>query len=130
MSYTGTICKAGINEGSVAAWRDAKFYGSSGEDSVTYKGYLLLTEQRLVFVSKKGFLKPIKIRYDVAVSKIKRISKLPLTNQFIIYANTAEKESGFIKKMFSSKNAHVHMKDGKSFIDEIVKINPSINQKG
>ena len=130
MSYKDTICKVGIDEGSVAAWRDAKFYGSSGEDTVAYKGYLLLTEQRVVFVSKKGFLKPIKIRYDMAVSKIKSISKLPLTNHFIIYASTAEGDSGFIKKMFSSKNAQVHMKDGKSFIDELVKINPSINQKG
>lgn len=130
MSYRDTICKAGIDEGSVAAWRDAKFYGSSGEDNVAYKGYLLLTDQKLVFVSKKGFLKPIKIRYDMAVSKIKSISKLPLTNQFIIYAGTAEKESGFIKKMLSSKNAQMHIKDGKSFVDEIVKINPSIKKKG
>ena len=65
MSYRDTICKAGIDEGSVAAWRDAKFYGSSGEDNVAYKGYLLLTDQKLVFVSKKGFLKSIKIRYDL-----------------------------------------------------------------
>jgi len=66
----------------------------------------------------------------MAVSKIKSISKLPLTNQFIINASTAEKESGFIKKMLSSKNARMHIKDGKSFVDEIVKINPSIKKKG
>ena len=130
MSYRDTIRKAGIDEDRIIDWRDAKFYGSSGEDSVGYKGYLLLTKERLIFVSKKGFLKPVKIRYDVALSNIQRISKLPLTHQFIISANTAEKDSGFIKKIFSSKNAQVHMKDGKSFVDEIAKINPSIAKKG
>jgi len=48
----------------------------------------------------------------------------------IIYASTAERESGFIKKMFSSKSAQMYIKDGKSFVDEIVKINPSIKKKG
>ena len=126
MSYADTIGKAGIDEASIVTWREAKFYGSSGEDSVVYKGYVLLTEDKLIFVSRKGLLKPVKIRYDTDVSNITSISKIPLTSRFIIHANTAEKDSGFIKKMLSSKTAQIHIKDGQSFFEEMAKLNPSI----
>jgi hypothetical protein len=65
MPYADTIRKTGINEAGIITWREAKFYGSSGEDSDVYKGYLLLTEDRLIFVSRKELLKSVRIRYDM-----------------------------------------------------------------
>ena len=129
MPYADTIRKAGINEASIVTWREAKFYGSSGEDSAVYKGYLLMTEDRLIFVSRKGLLKSVRIRYDMDVSNITSVSKIPLTNRFIIHANTADKDSGFIKKMLYSKTAQIHIEDGKSFVEEMAKLNPSIKMK-
>lgn len=129
MSYNDTIEKSGINEANIVMWREAKFYGSSGEDSVVYKGYLLLTQDRLIFVSRKGILKSVKIRYDMEVTNITSVSKIPLTHRFVIHANTANKDSGFIKKMLYSKTAQIHIKDSQSFFEEMAKLNPSIKMK-
>jgi hypothetical protein len=129
MSYADTIGKAGINDASKVTWREAKFYGSSGEDSIIYKGYLLLTEDRLIFVSRKELLKSVRIRYNMDVSNITSVSKIPLTNRFIIHTNTAERDFGFLKKMLYSKTAQIHIKDSQSFFEDIAKLNPSIKMK-
>ena len=126
MAYKDAIQKVGIDESDVIDWRDAKYYGCNGEDAINYPGYVILTKDKLIFVSKKGFLRSAKKRYDVEVSQIKKISKLPLTKQFVFFANTAKEGAGFLKKLFKSKNAQIYMKEGKSFVEKVKEVNPHI----
>ena len=126
MSFKEAIEKIGIEEEGIIDWKDAKLVSYSEDDNIRYKGYIILTKDRLFFISEKGFLKSIKKMYDIPISKITKISKLPLSSSFIIYANTADEKSGFLKKMFSGKNAQINLKDGKSFFDQLRKINPNI----
>lgn len=125
MSFKESIEKVGVDESSIVDWREGKFY-SSGEDSFGYKGYVILTKDRLIFVSKKGFLRSIQKKYDMPVTQIQKITKLPLMKRYTFFANTAEKDAGFLKKMFSTKNAEIDIQDGKTFIEKIRKINPGI----
>ncbi len=126
MAYKEAIQKVGIDESDVIDWRDAKFYGCNGEDAINYPGYIILTKDKLIFVSKKGFFRSVRKRYEVEVSQIKKISKLPLMKQFVIYANTTKEGAGFLKKLFKSKNAQIYMKEGKSFVEKIKEVNPRI----
>jgi len=126
MSFKEAIEKVGIKEKSIIDWRDAKLVSSSGEENTRYKGYIILTKDRLIFVSEKGFLKSIKKMYDMPVSKIKKISKFPLSKNFMVFANVADKKSGFFKKMFSGRNAQIKLSNGKSFFDKVRKLNPNI----
>ena len=126
MAFKDALQEVGIAESCVIDWRNSKLYQSSGEDTVAFSGYMVLTKDRLLFVSEKGFLKPIKIRYEIDISKIRNISKILLTNRFLIAANTAEEGSGFFKKLAGSKNAQVSVKDGKEFFEKVKQINPEI----
>ena len=126
MAFDDAIQKVNVPSGDVLEHRDAKLFQSQGEEGVNYAGYLVLTKDKLLFVSEKGLLTQAKIRYEVPVLKIQRISKLPLVNQYMIFANTAEKQAGFFKKMFSSKNAQLSIKDAKSFFEKMKEVNPQI----
>ena len=126
MAYKEAIQKVGIDESDVIDWRDAKYYGCNGEDAINYPGYVILTRTKLIFVSKKGFLRSAKKRYEVEISQIKKISKLPLTKQFVFFANTAKEGAGFLKKLFKSKNAQIYISEGKSFVEKVKEVNPGI----
>lgn len=127
MAFKDCIREVNIDESGILEWQEAKFYQSTGEDSTSaYSGYIILTKDKLFFVSEKGFLKPIKIKYEIEISKIKSITRIPLINQFYITANTADKDSGLLKKMFSRKDAQVSISDGKTFVGKVKELNPAI----
>ncbi len=126
MSFKEAIEKSEIKEEGIIDWREAKLVSYSGDENIRYKGYVILTKSNLIFISEKGFLKSIKKMYDIPISKIKKISKLPLTNTYMILANTADEKSGFLKKMVSGRNAQIKLGNGKSFFGKVRKINPNI----
>lgn len=125
-TFQDAIKKVNIAEADILEWRKAKFYQSCGEDSSTYPGYIALTKDKLFFVCEKGFLRPIQLKYEIAISRIDKISKVPLIHQFYITANTADQGSGLLKKMFGMKNARVSIEDGKTFIEKLREQNPAI----
>ncbi len=126
MAFKDAIREVKIEESGIVDWREAKLYQSSGEDNVSWSGYIILTSDKIIFVSEKGFLKPVKIRYEIGISSIRRVSKIPLLGHFMISANTAEKGSGLLKRVFSSKNAQLSVKDGKTFFERLKTLNPEI----
>ena len=127
MSFQETIIKAGINESEIIEYREAKIdENASGETGTVFKGYLILTKDRLMFVSKKGLLKSVRKRFDIPVDKIKKISKFPLSKTWSFQANLAEEGAGALKRFFKQKTVHVKIEDGESFVGKIKEMNIEI----
>ena len=127
MSFHETIQKIGIQESDIIEWREAKYHGHSGDDYGSGRSvYILLTKKELIFVKKKGFLSGVKILFHLPIEKINHITKLPLTSQFIIYGNVAEKKANFLKKLFKRRSGHFNISEGKSFIQKLKELNPEI----
>ena len=126
MTLQDALDKIGLKEEDIVDYREAKFYQSNDMDGCTYKGHIILTKQKLFFVSNKGFLKKYRKLFEVEVSKITKVSKLPLTKRYVILANTAKDGAGFFSKMLHHKNAQIGFDGGDSFIGKIKELNPKI----
>ena len=112
-----------ITKEEVVDWRNAKFYESGDDYSDTYKGYLILTKSRLLLISETRLFRAMRKLYDVDVSKITKVFKIPLTSSFIVYANTAEKGTGFFKRLFKHKDMQVKLDDATPFFNKLKELN-------
>ncbi len=119
MAFDDTIQKVGLRKQDIIDSREAK-YSCPGEDGAVYSGYVVLTSEKLIFISSKRLFSPAKIVYEIKISQIQKIIKF-LKNNFTIFANTAGKDANFLKKLVSTKNAQLVIKDGKTFVEEIKK---------
>jgi hypothetical protein len=117
---------ANINKSDIIDSREGKYIENDGDSGRSYNGFLILTKNQLIFISKKGLLTAMKKRYEIEVSKITKIFKFPLMRTYAIYANTADKDAGFFKRMFKSKNAQVKIKEGKFFFNKLRELNPKV----
>lgn len=120
MSFEEAISTAGVSKPDIVKWREAKIFAGV-EDETTYKGYIILTKEELMFVRSKKRFSSTKVMYRVPVKKIKKIQKIRIFGRVMISANLADKDSGFFKKMFSGKNAQFKIDDADTFIAKVEK---------
>ncbi len=125
MDFEKAINDTNIKKNEIIDWRKAKII-SSGD--MRLSGFLILLKNKLVFLKKKVLGSYVKT-YEIELSKISKINKLTFMRHYVFYANKAEKDAGFFKKLFSSKNMQVFMKDGKPFVKKIKQTNPKIELK-
>ena len=127
MSFQETIKKAGINEAEIIEWRKAKIDENAfGETGAIFRGYLILTKNRLMFVSKKSLLKSVRKRFDISLDKIKKISKFPLSKRWSFQTNLAQEGDGALKRFFKQKTIQVKIDDGEGLVETIKEMNINI----
>jgi hypothetical protein len=125
MSFEDCLDKAGIKKSDLIEWKKAKIIKSRGRDEQgfeiedKYKGYILITKDRFVFVKDKGLITGLKIMYDVPLKKITNINKVSLIHRIKVSANISDKDSGFFKKLFSGRSAMFDVGGAGDFIKKV-----------
>ena len=125
MSFDDCLNKAQLSKADLVEWKEAKIIISNGmdqdgyEQESKYKGFILISKNKFIFVRDKGFITGTKIMYNVPLNKINNINKISLIHRIQINANVSEKTSNFLKKMFSGKNAKFDIKNANEFVTKI-----------